>query len=355
MRAKIPDLVQEAVKLQLPNFLPHGGPMIRALYCTPDSPLDTGFPLEKFGSALQNPKGLLWVDFTGEPPAVCEPLMQDVFGFHPLAIDDALQETHTPKVDDWGSFVYILLNAMMSNNDPANGLLKTNEPDAFLGANYVVTHHDNPIAAMDEVWNACQRDARHLQSGADHLMYKIADHIVAGYMPIVAESDKGIDQIEDEIFDSPTPRTLEQIFSLKRALLDMRRVITPQREVLNKLARDDYPVIDPHDRVFFRDVYDHLVRLHDLNESMRDLVGGAVDTYLSVINNRMNEVMKTLTVITTLFMPISFVAGFFGMNFFEPVAHMTRWTDQPAFIVMFLITILLPISIYMWLRRRTWV
>jgi magnesium transporter len=135
----------------------------------------------------------------------------------------------------------------------------------------------------------------------------------------------------------------------------MRRIIAPQREVLNKLARDDYRMIDPRDRIFFRDVYDHLVRLHDLNESMRDLVGGALDMYLSVINNRMNEVMKTLTVITTLFMPISFVAGFFGMNFFEPVAHMTRWTDQPAFIVMFLITILLPISIYMWLRRRTWV
>jgi magnesium transporter len=329
--------------------------MIRALYYSPDSPLETEFPTEKFKSALQNPKGLLWVDFTGEPPGVCEPLMRDVFGFHPLAIDDALQETHTPKVDDWDSFVYIVLNAMHINDDPANGLLKMSELDAFLGPNYIVTHHDNPIAATDEVWYACQRDARHLQGGADHLMYKIADHLVAGYMPIVAEIDKAIDQIEDDIFDAPTPKTLEQIFSLKRALLAMRRVITPQREVLNKLARDDYTVIDPRDRIFFRDVYDHLVRLHDLNESMRDLVSGALDTYLSVINNRMNEVMKTLTVITTLFMPISFVAGFFGMNFFEPVAHMTRWTNQPAFLVMLLITILLPISIYMWLRRRTWV
>ena len=122
-------------KITIIQFPAAGGSMIRALYYTPDSPLDTGFHPEKFGSALQNPKGLLWVDFTGEPPAVCEPLMRDVFGFHPLAIDDALQETHTPKVDDWGSFVYIVLNAMMSKNDPANGLLKTNELDAFLGAN----------------------------------------------------------------------------------------------------------------------------------------------------------------------------------------------------------------------------
>src|SRR5436190_19318462 len=103
----------------------------------------------------------------------------------------------------------------------------------------------------------------------------------------------------------------------------MRRILLPQREVLNKLARDDYKVIDRKDRVFFRDIYDHLVRLHDLNESLRDLVSGALDTYLSVVNNRLNDVMKTLTLITTLFMPISFITGFFGMNFFEPVAHLT--------------------------------
>ncbi|MEI2690095.1 MAG: CorA family divalent cation transporter [Anaerolineae bacterium] len=112
----------------------------------------------------------------------------------------------------------------------------------------------------------------------------------------------------------------------------------PQREVLNKLARDDFRVIDPRDRIFFRDIYDHLVRLHDLNESLRDLVGGVLDTYLSVVNNRMNEVMKTLTIITTLFMPITFITGFFGMNFFEPAAQLLGWTSQQAFMLMLSIT-----------------
>lgn len=135
-------------------------------------------------------------------------------------------------------------------------------------------------------------------------------------MLIVGQVDQTIDAIEDFIFDRPTPRTLEQLFGLKRVLLTMRRILLPQREVLNKLARDDYLMIDPKDRIFFRDIYDHIVRLHDLNESLRDLVSRALDTYLSVINNRMNEVMKTLTIITTLFMPLSFIAGFFGMNLF---------------------------------------
>ena len=174
-------------------------------------------------------------------------------------------------------------------------------------------------------------------------------------MPAVEKIDNGINQLEDQIFDRPSPRTLEKLFALKRVLLAMRRILLPQREVLNKLARDDYKVIDPKDRVFFRDIYDHLVRLHDLNESLRDLVGGALDTYLSVINNRMNEVMKTLTIITTLFMPLTFVTGFFGMNFFEPLGTLKSWTTNPAFYIVLAINILLPIGMYIWMRRRTWV
>ncbi len=134
----------------------------------------------------------------------------------------------------------------------------------------------------------------------------------------------------------------------------MRRILLPQREVLNKPARDDYRVIDPKDRVFFRDIYDHLVRLHDLNENLRDLVSGALDTYLSVVNNRMNDVMKTLTIITTLFMPITFITGFFGMNFFEPVAHLAGWTSQQVFELTLGIMLTVPIVMFLWMRRRTW-
>jgi magnesium transporter len=233
--------------------------------------------------------------------------------------------------------------------------MEIDELDAFLGTNYLVTHHDLPMSFIDEVWNICQRDQRHVAEGADHLLYRLLDQLIAHYMPIVEQVDDAIDQIEDQVFDRPSPDTLERLFALKRVLLAMRRILVPQREVLNKLARDDYKVIDPKDRIFFRDVYDHIVRLHDLNESLRDLVGGALDTYLSVINNRMNEVMKTLTVITTLFMPISFVTGFFGMNFFEPVASLTGWTSRLAFSATLLLFALVPFGMFLWMRRRTFV
>jgi magnesium transporter len=239
--------------------------------------------------------------------------------------------------------------------DPQNWEALIDELDIFVGRNYIVTHHDQPMDFVEEVWDLYQRDSRQAHEGADHLLYRLADNLVTHYMPVVEKVDEALDEIEDQVFDRPSPTTLQKLFTLKRLLLTMRRVTLPQREVLNKLARDDFRVIDPHDRIFFRDIYDHLVRIHDLNESLRDLVGSVLDTYLSVVNNRMNEVMKTLTIITTLFMPITFITGFFGMNFFEPVAQLLGWTSRQAFVLMLSITALLPIIMYTWMRRRTWV
>ena len=327
--------------------------MIRSLYFTADGQLNTDLSQDEFALALQDPGGVLWVDFEATPAEMDEKVLIEVFGFHPLAVDDALQETHVPKVDDWGKYLYIVLSAVEVEKD-GDSVLNVLELDVFLGQNYMVTHHDQPIAALQRVWTACQRDDRQLRRGVDHLLYRLIDEVVAQYMPVVEEIDEEIDQIEDEIFDNPGPDILARIFSVKRDVLQMRRIIGPQREVLNRLARDDYEVIDARARVYFRDVYDHLVRLHDLTESLRDLIGGALDTYLSVINNRMNDIMKTLTVITTLFMPISFVVGFFGMNYFYPIANTDQWTSLPSFVVVMAIIVLLPVGMFTWIRRRGW-
>lgn len=328
--------------------------MIRSLCFIPGQDPRSDIPVKEFANLLTNPEALLWIDFDGEPDASAEPILTGIFRFHPLAVDDALEETHTPKIDDWGDYLYIVLNAMTFGTQ--DGLtLTTQELDIFLGKNYVVTHHDDPIASVEKARTAFFRDRRYTSHGPDHLLYKLIDDLVAEYMPIVEAIDDQIDQVEDEVLTKAAPDTLERIFSLKRILLNLRRIIAPQREVLSKLARDDFEVVDPHDRVFFRDIYDHLVRLYDINESLRDLVSGSLDTYLSVINNRMNDVMKTLTIITTLFMPISFITGFFGMNFFEPVAGLTAWTSRLAFGLILLVFICLPIGMYLWMRRRTWI
>jgi magnesium transporter len=328
--------------------------MIRSLYRAQDGQLRTDMrTADEFTAALQDMEGLLWVDLVSEPPDACRPILRNTFGFHPLAVDDALEEAHVPKVDDWGEYIYLVLHAVVF--DPQNDeLLNTLELDVFLGKNYLVTYQAQPIAAAERVWTSGQRDVRHLQRGVEHVLYQLADELVADYMPVVEAMDEAIDQIEDEIFDNPGPSLLGRIFTLKRALLHLRRIIAPQREVLNKLARGDYAVIDAEDRVFYRDVYDHLVRLYDITEGLRDLVGGALDTYLSVVSNRMNEIMKTLTVITILFLPVSFLVGFFGTNFFQPVVRMDTWTSRPAFVLMMVAMILVPAGMYLWMRKRAW-
>ncbi len=208
--------------------------------------------------------------------------------------------------------------------------------------------------SLTRLWENIQRDPRHLRNGPDHLLYRLVDELVASYMPVVETLDDWIDQIEVQLFNYPKPEILEQIFAVKRTVLNLRRIIAPLREVVNKLARDDFSTIDPQTQVYFRDVYDHLVRLYSLGENIRDLVSDTIATYLSVINNRMNEIMKTLTIITTLFMPITFITGFFGMNFFFPHKIFGSWTTASVFLITLTLLLVIPISILLWIRRRGW-
>ncbi|HLF82342.1 MAG TPA: magnesium/cobalt transporter CorA [Anaerolineales bacterium] len=311
--------------------------------------------LEQLAAALQDRQGLVWVDFVGESVEASEPVLRDVFHFHPLAIDDALRETHIPKVDDWTNYLYIAMYAVEFGR-ATQPRLQAHALDAFLGETYLVTHHDHSIAAVDRIWDRCQTDERLVGAGPDHLFYALSDEVIMAYMRTVEDLDQAIDELEDAVLARPSPETLQDVLSLKGSLLNLRRLVGPQREVFNKLARDEYAMIDPRDRIYFRDVYDHLVRLHDINESMRDQVGGALEIYLSVINNRMNEIMKTLTIITTLFMPISFLTGFFGMNFFGPVApRLGNWTGMPSFLIALAVLLLTPMGFYLWFRRRAFV
>jgi magnesium transporter len=326
--------------------------MLRSLYFSQEGKLKTELNQIDMAFAMQDQAGLLWVDFEAVPDAETEPVLRKTFGFHPLAIDDALNESHVPKLDDWGHYLYIVLHTVIF--DQQNQDVDSLELDIFVGKNYMVTHHDQSIEAVNRVWAAIQRDDRFLKNGADHLLYRLMDEIVTSFMPVVEQLDLSLDQIEDEIFSKYTPGTLEKLFSIKRSVLYLRRILAPQRETLNKLARDEYEAIDVRDRIYFRDVYDHLVRMYDITESVRELVSGALDSYLSVVNNRLNDVMKTLTIITTLFMPISFITSFFGMNFFQPVIPLGVWTRWPAFLITLLIMVATPIGMYLWMRRRRW-
>lgn len=321
--------------------------MIRSLYRSSKGNFTFDVPAAHWRAALRDQGGLLWLDFSEETTEKMEPILRDVFNFHALAIDDALRESHVPKIDNWGEYVYILVHGVVF--DVKELTVRTQEIDVFLGRNFLVSHHTQKVEAIDRVWNNLLKDQRRLESGPDFVLYELLDTLTADYLPAIDALDETIDQLEDEVFTKPTNQTLNTIFGIKRAVLTLRRIIGPQREVLNKLARDEYGVIDPKDRVYFRDIYDHMVRLVDLNENLRDLASGTLDTYLSVTSNRTNEIMKVLTVISALFIPASFWAGFFGMNF--------EWLPFKTveFLIVGLICIVItPVAMFWWFRKQGW-
>ncbi len=329
--------------------------MIRSLYLTHAGELRTDLPPEGIATALEDKQGVLWVDVVGEPPETAEPLFRDVFHFHPLAIADALYQEHTPKLDDWGEVVLTVLSAIgVARREAASIDIDVTEMDTFLGANFFVSYSKAPIPAVARVWERCLRDDRHLKEGADHILYRVASELAEEAIAVVDQMRESIDGVEEALFLKPTRETLEQIFGLRRMVLQIRRMLWLQRDVIGRLSRDDFPMIDAYDRAYFRDVFDHLVRLDYINENLRDLLSEALDTYLSLVNNRMNEAIRTLAVITALFMPLSFLAGFFGMNFFGPGVWLEAGTGAPLLALALVLMVLLPGLMYLWVRRRGW-
>ena len=335
--------------------------MIHTLYWGSSGQLETDLSTVALADAIQDSDGLLWVDMSEESQESCEPILTDVFAFHPLAVDDALEERHLPRVDDWDDYLYLVLHAIEFDAEAAEPL-GTVELDVFLGMNYLVTYHTKAIPALEHVRTACMQNRRQgaalgesdHRKGAVYLLYRLADELVTETFPVLDAIDDAIDRIEDQIFGEPTKATLQQVFTLRRAVLRLRRVLGPERDLFGKLARGGHAVVGHNDEVFFRDIFDHMVRLHEIGESLRELTASALDTYLSVVNNRMNEVMKVLTVITTLFMPLSFLAGFFGMNFFQPAVPLAGWTSRTAFAATLAAMVVLPAAMGIWLQRRGW-
>jgi magnesium transporter len=297
---------------------------------------------------------LLWLDLSQEPLPQVEKILRDFFPFHPLAIDDALNESHVPKVDEWYEYLYIVLRSayLEADGEPA---VHAPELDIFLGQNFLITYASEKIGAIERVWALCGQDERWLERGPDFLLYRLADELAAEMVETADAMHDQLDELEEEIFSEQPPDTSEELFTLKRNVLRLRRVVLPQRDVLHKLSRNPYAVIDDDDRVFFRDVYDHLLRLNDLLDEMLILVGSALDTYLSVVNNRMNDIMKTLTIITALFMPLGFITGFFGMNFFTAAAPLGTWTGTLAFVIALAVMLLIPAAMFWYMRRQQWI
>ena len=316
------------------------------------------WPTDQVEFAINDPSGTVWIDVEDLDSAHncdVETLFRDLFHFHPLAIEDALKDVHIPRIDDWGNYLYLVFDTL--NFHPETDELQLHELDLFLGANFLLTYHHETIEVLDRHRRLIEREpAERLKLGPSHLLYHLLDDVVAEFLPAIEHLDDAINDAQDEVFDHATPETLRRIFHIKSCAMRIYRVVNPMREVLNRLARDPYPQIRVEHRVYFRDVYDHLVRVHDIVESLRELIGGALDTYLSIVSNRTNDIMKVLTLLNVMFLPMTFLAGFFGMNFFGETLmfHSPNLPKTALFALTVTMMLLTPVGMWIMARSRGW-
>ncbi len=322
--------------------------MIRTYYLEGKGPLRRDLPLPELREALKAGKGVLWVDLEAPTPEEAEILGPALFGFHPLAIEDSLQEVSRPKVDDYEDYLYLVFHAWRKEG----ARVHLEEVDFFLGKSYVVTHHCEPRASVAAVADIVTKDPAHcMGSGPDMILHAVLDRMVDRYTDALDAVDERVDSLEASILQNPTGGTLKEILALKRELQELFRAIRHQRDVVNSLAREGHPTITRKGRQYLRDVYDHVVRVHDTVEGLRDEVAGARDAYLSVVSNRMNEVMKALTIVSTLALPVVLVTGVFGMNFDTvPLVH-----QSGGFWIAAALMAGMAAGMYAWFRRQRWV
>jgi magnesium transporter len=301
--------------------------MLTAFIKFGDGTYSTDTSVETLKRALRDEKSCFWLDMN-EPTDAEYALLKDVFGFHPLAIEDAVGHVQRPKIESYNhtgdstkhGYFYMVIHG--PDLATFKEQLRTKELDMFVAERYLVTIHDEKMKSLQEVLGRCKADPKVvLEPGIDLLLHSILDHLVDHYEPILEYLGDELDALEDEASDCPTRGLVQKISARKRELLTLRRVIGPQREVLAQLTRGEVPFIRESTRVYLRDVLDHLNRAVESLELYRDLVQGVRDIYMSSISNNLNQIMKTLTIISVIAMPLSVVTSFFGMNFDEPFFH----------------------------------
>jgi magnesium transporter len=289
-----------------------------------------------------------WADLSSPTPDEAK-LLASLFHFHELSIEDALSEIHHPKVEAYDQYLYLILHGIQFRK--GKHIFDTRDVDFFLGPNYLVTVHDGESRSIRHVREICTRNGHALAEGPAALLHRIVDEMVDNYRPEVEALSNRIGELERDVFDKPRPQLVRALLAVKRDIGSLRRVTLPERDVIGRIARREFRLI-PDEIVYrFRDVHDHLIRMSDEALLFHDRVSGLLDAHLSNVSNQLNSVMKVLTVITTIFMPLTFITGLFGMNVDLPDlgfgAHATFWV-----LLLFMAGVV--ILMLWWFRHEKW-
>jgi len=288
----------------------------------------------------------LWVDIQEPVHEVIEPLLEERFGFHELAAEDTLSPTTLPKYDSFINYDFFIFRTVDVNlSEHASETFKI---AAFLGKNFLFTVHRRPLPTIDRISERLPGDRRLIERGNDFLLYTIVDSMVDAHFPLLELIEEAVDDLQDRIFADAQESHLDELLHLKRDVNVLRRHSLPQRELLNQISRGDAKFIQQQHLIYFRDVYDHMFRISETIDVDRDQMSGTMDAYLSVVANRTNEIMKVLTIFSALMLPLTLIAGIYGMNF----EHMPelKWLHGYPFALGLMIATSVVMIGYFWLK-----
>lgn len=314
--------------------------MIRTFGVTADRQLEVDFPLEELNKKKFD---WYWVDFDS-PNANEWALLDSFFHFHPLAIEDCLHRLQRPKVDYYDGYQFFVVHRMNEET------LEAEELDLFIGKNFVVSFHHNPVHELDLVREKLQRDASFWERGAIYATYQILDKIVDSYFPLVYKIEDHLNEIEDQMTFDMKHFSMDTVFEMRSDLLWLRRTILPMRDLMYRVLNSSRFDLQQHEQAYFADISDHLVKLTEIVESNRELTADIRDSYMAMNSNRMNRIMMILTIVSSIFIPLTFIAGLYGMNF----EYMPELTMKYGYFIALGAMTLIGGSMFAWFKYKGW-
>jgi len=314
----------------------------------PDTGLKTNLSVEEINQSLKDERSVIWIDLCDIDDSDID-FLTTTFNLHPLTIEDFIMPNARPKIENYNDYLYLIMFSLQAPSSNG-GKIKANELDCCLGRNFLITYHEFQGGPVSSSKDKVNKQSPIIKNGADMLLYSILDSCIDSYLPVIQEFDVHVDEMSDELFKDPSKETLKKIYTLKNSVMYLRRAIGPQADVVNLVTRGEYPFIRGTNHIYFRNIYDNLMRLNDLVGTSRDIITGAMEAYVSVVSNRLNEIMKTLTVIATIMMPLTLIASIYGMNF----KHMPELESRHGYPFVIGLMVFITVSMLLYFKRRKW-
>ncbi len=316
--------------------------------------VEENFTLKDIPELLSDKNNVVWVDFLGESVEELDnakDILLNTFRFHHLTVEDCLETRNQPKVEAFPNYIYFILHGVKNETNSANFLTK--ELDCYLGENFCITFHTERFRSIKKVKDQIRASPFLCQRGAAYLLHQILDQLVDLYMPVVDDFDNAINELEDRVFlmKRGNNEILEEIMDLRRSVARLKRISARQLDVLYRISHGEFPQIPENVLPFYRDVYDHLLRISDLSENYRDLVAGLFEIHFSVIANKTNDIIKFLTIFSSIILPLSLIAGIYGMNF----ENMPELKTQNGYFITIAVMLFVTVGLLGYFWQKGWI